>query len=295
VPRRAIESHGALPQGLSRRRVCAALLSEPWPSDHLSMLFRQLLDETSRTFTYLVASSRGARAVLIDPVHEHVGLYLRLLEALDLRLGFALDTHGHHDHRSALPALLEQTDCITAMGHESRARGVVRHLRDAEVLDVGGLRLQVLHTPGHSDDSYCYVMDDRVFTGDTLLIRGTGRTDLGGNPREQYDSLFGKLLALPNGTLVYPAHDYNGRHVSTIGDERRLNPRLQVPSADEYVAVMERVRPLRPELMDTPEAPSLCPSSPRILELLALKAALRAETSPEGEELARGRAALGTR
>ncbi|HWO08800.1 MAG TPA: MBL fold metallo-hydrolase [Polyangiaceae bacterium] len=240
------------------------------------MLFRQLLDAGSRTFTYLVASRRGGQAVLIDPVHEHVGLYLRLLEALDLRLAFAIDTHLHHDHQSALPALLEQTDCITAMGRESRAPGVVRLLRDGERLDLGSLQLEVLHTPGHSDDSYCYVMDDRVFTGDTLLIRGTGRTDLGGDAREQYESLFGKLLALPSNTLVYPAHDYNGRHVSTLADERRLNPRLQVASAEAYVSLMESVRPPTPSLMDTPEAPSLHPASARMRELLSLKA-LRAE------------------
>jgi len=244
------------------------------------MLFRQLLDEGSRTLSYLVASGRGGQAVLIDPVHTQLGLYLRLLAALDLRLVFALDTHSHHDHRSALPALLEQTECVTAMGRESRAPEVVRHLRDGERLAFGGLQLEALHTPGHTDDSYCYRMDDRVFTGDTLLIRGTGRTDLGGDSREQYESLFGKLLALPNGTLVYPAHDYNGRHVSTIGDERRDNPRLQAPSAEEYASLMESARPPSPELTDVPEAPSLHPSSPRMRELMALKALRRGDAPP---------------
>ena len=141
------------------------------------------------------------------------------------------------------------------------------------------LRLEALHTPGHTDDSYCYVMDDRVFTGDTLLIRGTGRTDLGGDSREQYESLFGKLLGLPGNMLVYPAHDYNGRRVSTIADERRDNPRLQAPSADEYISLMESVRPLSPELTDVPEAPSLHPASPRMRELLALKATLRGDAA----------------
>lgn len=245
------------------------------------MLFRQLLDEGSRTFSYLVASERGGQAVLIDPVDTHVELYLRLLEALDLRLVFALDTHSHPDHRSALPTLLERTDCVTAMGRESRSPDVVRRLQSGESVAFGGLRLEVLHTPGHTDDSYCYVMDDRVFTGDTLLIRGTGRTDLGGDSREQYASLFGKLLALPSHMLVYPGHDYNGRHVSTIEDERRDNPRLQALSADEYASLMDSVRPASPHFMDMPEAPSLHPSSPRMRELLALKAALRTPEAPD--------------
>lgn len=244
------------------------------------MLFRQLLDEGSGTLSYLVASERGGQAVLIDPVLAHTELYLRLLEALDLRLVFAVDTHSHHDHESALPALLERTECVTAMGRESRSTEVVRRVRDGEVLAFGGLRLEALHTPGHTDDSYCYVMDDRVFTGDTLLIRGTGRTDLGGDSREQYESLFGKLLGLPGNMLVYPAHDYNGRRVSTIADERRDNPRLQAPSADEYISLMESVRPLSPALMDVPETPSLHPSSPRMRELLALKATLRGDAAP---------------
>jgi sulfur dioxygenase len=240
------------------------------------MLFRQLLDESSRTFTYLVASRRGGEALLIDPVQDQLELYLRLIEALDLRLVFALDTHSHHDHESALAELFEQTDCVTAMGRESRAEFVARHLSDGEVLDVDGLELEAIHTPGHTDDSYSLVMDDRVFTGDTLLIRGTGRTDLGGNARVQYASLFSKLLQLPGSTLVYPAHDYNGRHVSSIADERRLNPRLQALSVDEYVAVMNRLRPGDPRSSDVPLPPSLHPSAPLMRELIALKGALSA-------------------
>jgi sulfur dioxygenase len=238
------------------------------------MLFRQLLDEKSRTFTYLVASRRAGEAVLIDPVRGQLPLYLRLIDALDLRLVFAIDTHSHHDHESALEALLDRTACVTVMGQESRAEHVGRHLSDGEVLDVDGLALEAVHTPGHTEDSYSLVMADRVFTGDTLLIRGTGRTDLGGDAREQYESLFGKLLQLPGQTLVYPSHDYNGRHVSTIADERRLNPRLQAVSVDDYVALMDRSRPSDPGQMDLAEAPSLHPSAPRMRELIALKSAL---------------------
>jgi sulfur dioxygenase len=246
------------------------------------MLFRQLLDEKSRTFTYLLASRRGGEALLIDPVRDQLALYLRLLDALDLRLVFAIDTHSHHDHESALGELFDQTDCITAMGRESRAPFVARHLSDGEVIDVDGLELEAIHTPGHTNDSYSLVMDDRVFTGDTLLIRGTGRTDLGGNAREQYASLFTKLLQLPGRTLVYPAHDYKGRHVSSIAEERRQNPRLQALSVDEYVAVMDSLRPTDPRLSDVIEPPSLRPTAPLMRELIALKAALSGG-SPIGE------------
>jgi sulfur dioxygenase len=237
------------------------------------MLFRQLFDENSRTFTYLVASRRGGEALLIDPVRDQLAYYLRLIDALDLRLVFAIDTHSHHDHESALVELFDQTDCVTAMGRESPAAFIARRLGDGEVIDIDGLKLEAIHTPGHTDDSYSLVMDDRVFTGDTLLIRGTGRTDLGGNPREQYASLFSKLLQLPGRTLVYPAHGYNGRHVSSIADERRFNPRLQTLSVDEYVAVMDSLRPVDPRLSDVVEPPSLRPSAPLMRELIALKAA----------------------
>jgi sulfur dioxygenase len=240
------------------------------------MLFRQLLDENSRTFTYLVAARRGGEALLIDPVRDQLPLYLRLIDALDLRLVYAIDTHTHHDHDSALELLLEQTECVTVMGRESPSPWAIRRLSDGEVLDLDGVELSALHTPGHTDDSYSLVMDDRVFTGDTLLIRGTGRTDLGGDPRAQHNSLFGKLLQLPGSTLVYPAHDYNGRHVSSIADERRLNPRLQAASLDDYVALMESVRPNDPRLSDLPEAPSLHPQAPRMRELIALKSVLSA-------------------
>lgn len=238
------------------------------------MLFRQLWHGPSCSFSYLVASRAGGEALFVDPVLDQVALYLRLIEALDLRLVFAMDTHAHRDRPSALEALLDETQCVTVMGQESRADVVARHVSDGEIIDLDGVKLEVLSTPGHSDDSYSFVMDDRVFTGDTLLIRGTGRTDQGGDARAQYDSLFNKLLRLPGRTLVFPAHDYHGRHASSIAEERQHNPRLQVKSADEYVALMQSLRPASALHMDLIETPSLRPSSRLVRDLVSVRRAL---------------------
>jgi len=215
------------------------------------MIFRQMFDHESSTYTYLLASRAGGEAVVIDPVLERVPQYVRLLEELDLRLVLAVDTHIHADHVTGLGALRESTSCSTAMGEHSRAECVSVRLKEGEDLDVDGLRFQVLYTPGHTDDSYSLRLPDRVFTGDTLLIRGTGRTDFqNGDPGAQYDSLFGKLLRLPESTLVYPAHDYSGMTVSTIGEEKRHNPRLQVGSREAYAALMNGLKLSNPRLMD---------------------------------------------
>ena len=234
------------------------------------MLFRQLVHRESSTYTYLIGSRPGGKGLLIDPVADEVALYLRLLDAFELKLELALDTHLHTDHVSALGLLREKTQCETAHGGP---RGVVRRLREGEVIDFDGLDLEVLHTPGHTPDSYSFVMDDRVFTGDTLLIGSTGRTDQGGDPQLQYESL-SRLLGLPGGTLVYPAHDYHGRHVSTIAEERRNNPRLQLQTSDEYVALMNSVRPSHVDHMDLVESSSLRRSGVLLRELAGLRAAL---------------------
>jgi len=215
------------------------------------MIFRQLFDSVSGTYSYLLASRTGGEALIIDPVLEKVDHYLRLVHELDLRLVKAVDTHLHADHITGLGALRDRTRCITVMGEQTKADVVSMRLAEGDKLSVEGLALDVLYTPGHTDDSYSFVMGDRVFTGDTLLIRGTGRTDFqNGDPRMQYESLFGKLLRLPNETLVYPAHDYKGEMVSTIGEEKRFNPRLQVTSADEYVALMNNLNLPNPKMMD---------------------------------------------
>ena len=215
------------------------------------MIFRQLFDSVSGTYTYLLASRRGGEALIIDPVIEKVDRYLQLIGELDLKLVKAVDTHLHADHVTGLGALRDRTHCITVMGEQSKADVVSMRLAEGEKLTVEGVSLDVLYTPGHTDDSYSYLMGDRVFTGDTLLIRGTGRTDFqNGDPRAQYDSIFNKLLRLPEDTLVFPAHDYKGETVSTIGEENAFNPRLQVKSVDEYVALMNNLKLPNPKMMD---------------------------------------------
>ena len=214
------------------------------------MIFRQLFDATSGTYSYLLASRRGGEALIIDPVLEKVDRYLKLMEELDLRLVKAVDTHMHADHVTGLGALRDRTHCITVMGENSKVDVVSMRITEGDAVRVEGVALKVMYTPGHTDDSYSFVLGDRVFTGDTLLIRGTGRTDFqNGDARMQYESLQ-RLLRLPDETLVYPAHDYKGDTVSTIGEERHFNPRLLVKSAEEYVALMENLRLPNPKMMD---------------------------------------------
>jgi glyoxylase-like metal-dependent hydrolase (beta-lactamase superfamily II) len=215
------------------------------------MMFRQLFDQLSGTYSYLLASRPGGEALIIDPVLEKVDRYLQLVKELDLKLVKAVDTHLHADHITGLGALRDRTHCITVMGEQTKADVVSMRLGEGDKLTIEGLALDVIYTPGHTDDSYSFVMPDRVFTGDTLLIRGTGRTDFqNGDPRQQYESIFGRLLKLPDATLVYPAHDYKGDTVSTIGEERVYNPRLQVTSVDEYVDLMNNLKLPNPKMMD---------------------------------------------
>src|SRR5690349_1348238 len=215
------------------------------------MIFRQLFDQASSTYSYLLASRRGGEALIIDPVLEKVERYLQLVRELDLKLVKAVDTHMHADHITGLGALRDKTHCITVMGEQTKADVVSMRLVDGDRLTIEGIALDVIYTPGHTDDSCCFRMEDRVFTGDTLLIRGTGRTDFqNGDPRAQYESIFGRLLHLPEETLVYPAHDYKGDTVSTIGEERRCNPRLQVKSVDEYIELMLNLKLANPKMMD---------------------------------------------
>src|ERR671924_1989011 len=215
------------------------------------MIFRQLFDSVSSTYSYLLASRKGGEALIIDPVLEKVDRYLQLVRELDLKLVKALDTHLHADHITGLGALRDRTHCVTVMGEQTKADVVSMRLSDGDKLTIEGLALDVIYTPGHTDDSYSFVMPDRVFTGDTLLIRCTGRTDFqNGDPRAQYESIFGRLLKLPEETLVYPAHDYKGDTVSSIAEEKAFNPRLQVRSAAEYVDLMNSLHLPNPKMMD---------------------------------------------
>lgn len=215
------------------------------------MIFRQLFDQVSCTYSYLLASRRGGEALIIDPVLEKVDRYLQLVRELDVKLVKAVDTHLHADHITGIGALRDKTHCITVMGEQTKADIVSMRLGDSDKLSIDGLALVAVYTPGHTDDSYSFIMPDRVFTGDTLLIRGTGRTDFqNGDARQQYESIFGRLLKLPDSTLVFPAHDYKGDTVSTIGEERAFNPRLQVKSAEEYAALMNGLNLPNPKMMD---------------------------------------------
>ncbi|MBW7972223.1 MBL fold metallo-hydrolase [Bradyrhizobium sp. BR 10289] len=215
------------------------------------MIFRQLFDSVSGTYSYLLASRPGGEALILDPVLEKVDRYCQLLRELDLKLVKAVDTHLHADHVTGLGELRDRTHCMTVMGDQTKADVVAMRVADGDKVTIEGLSLDVMYTPGHTDDSYSYLMGDRVFTGDTLLIRGTGRTDFqNGSSRAQYDSIFNRLLKLPDETMVFPAHDYKGDTVSTIGEEKRYNPRLQVRSVDEYIELMSNLKLPNPKMMD---------------------------------------------
>ena len=215
------------------------------------MIFRQLFDHTSSTYTYLVASRIGGEALIIDPVLERVDRYVKLLNELDLKLVKAIDTHVHADHISGLSELRDRTRCITVMGEQSGVDVVSMRVSDGDQVDIEGISLDAVYTPGHTLESYSFTMGDRVFTGDTLLIRGTGRTDFqNGSAEDQYHSIFDRLLKLPDDTLVFPGHDYKGDTVSTIAEERAFNPRLQVSSIEQYVEIMDNLNLPNPKMMD---------------------------------------------
>ena len=215
------------------------------------MIFEQLFDTKSSTYTYIISSGKGREALIIDPVIEHSDEYIKILENLELKLVKVIDTHIHADHISGLNELNKRTNCTRIMGEKSKSEVVDIKLKDNENLNIENIELKAIYTPGHTDCSYCYLMNDRVFTGDTLLINGTGRTDFqSGSPLDAYDSLFNKLLKLPEKTLVYPAHDYNGKKNSTIKNEKNNNPRLQVSSKEEYAEIMNSLNLSNPKMMD---------------------------------------------
>lgn len=215
------------------------------------MIFRQLLDPESSTWTYLLAARPGGAALIIDPVVALTDMYVELLGQLDLELALAIDTHTHADHVTALGRLRERTGCATVMGEFTHATCVTRRVRDGEIIDCDGLKLEAMFTPGHTDESFSFRMADRVFTGDVLLYRGTGRTDFqSGDAHKSWDSIVNKLFRLPDDTLVYAGHDYKGWTVSTIGEEKRFNPRLAGKTEAEYVEIMDNLHLPKPKMMD---------------------------------------------
>ena len=216
------------------------------------MIFKQLFDQKSSTYTYLIASAKGREALIIDPVIENVNQYVQLLKELNLNLVKVIDTHIHADHVTGASKLKDITKCTTVMGDHTPANTVEIKVKDDEYINLDNLKIRAMYTPGHTSDSYCFLMDNQLFSGDTLLINGTGRTDFqNGNAKDAYNSIFNKLLKLPEETFSYPAHDYKGEKVSTIGKEKKQNPRLQVNSVDEYVEIMNNLNLKKPAEIDS--------------------------------------------
>ena len=215
------------------------------------MIFEQLFDSKSSTFTYIISSGKGREALIIDPVIENTDEYIKVLESLELKLVKVIDTHIHADHITGLNELNKRTNCTRIMGEKSKSEVIDLMIKDGEKIEIENIKLQTIYTPGHTDCSYSYLMNDKVFTGDALLINSTGRTDFqSGNSHDAYDSLFNRLLKLPEKTLVYPAHDYNEKKNSTIEIEKNNNPRLQVSSKEEYAEIMSNLNLANPNMID---------------------------------------------
>ena len=215
------------------------------------MIFKQVFDQKSSTYTYIIASAEGREALIIDPVLENVEDYIKLLTELNLKLVKVIDTHIHADHVTGAGKLRDKTQCVTIMGEHTPTDAVEIKVKDEEIIKLDQLKIKALYTPGHTSDSFSFLMDNYLFSGDTLLINGTGRTDFqNGNSKDAYNSLFNRLLKLPDETLVYPAHDYKGEKVSTIGKEKKFNPRLQVNNVEEYIEIMNKLNLKKPAAID---------------------------------------------
>ena len=216
------------------------------------MIFKQLFDTKSSTYTYLISSGNGREALIIDPVLENVNEYIDILKELDLKLVKVIDTHIHADHVTGASKLKDITKCTTIMGSHTPAESVEIKVKDDEYINLDNLKIRAMYTPGHTSDSFSFLMNNYLFSGDTLLINGTGRTDFqNGNAKDAYNSIFNKLLKLPEETLLYPAHDYKGEKVSTIGKEKKQNPRLQVKSVDEYIDIMNNLDLKKPAELES--------------------------------------------
>lgn len=216
------------------------------------MIFRQLLEPVSSTYTYLLGCPETGQAVLVDPVVNSMDRDLQVLQALGLRLAFTLDTHIHADHITAALELKKHTGSRIAAPAIDRLPCVDFGMEEGRPLQVGGVAIEGMHTPGHTDGHFAYVVGERVFTGDALLIDGCGRTDFqNGDAAVLYHSVTQKLFALADETLVYPAHDYTGRHVSSIAQEKGRNPRLgSGKSLAEFQQIMATLNLPYPKFID---------------------------------------------
>ena len=216
------------------------------------MIFKQVFDPKTSTYTYFIGSAKGREAVIIDPVIENVNKYIQLLTELDLKLVKVIDTHIHADHVTGASKLKKATNCATIMGEHTPSEAVEIKVKDNEIIKIDNLEIKSIYTPGHTSESYSFLLKNYLFSGDALLINGTGRTDFqNGNSKDSYHSIFDKLLKLPEDTLLYPGHDYNGKKVSTIGNEKKFNPRLQVKNVDEYIEIMTNLNLTKPDMMDS--------------------------------------------
>lgn len=214
------------------------------------MLFRQLFDKESSTYTYLIADSQKGTAILVDPVLEQVDRDLQILQELELTLKYCLETHIHADHITGTDRLRSLTGCLGVLP-ENAATCADFYLGDGDTLELDNVQIQAIATPGHTDTHMAYLVNGtHLLTGDALFIRGCGRTDFqNGNPGSLYDAVTQKLFTLPEATLVYPGHDYQGRTVSTIGEEKRWNPRFAGRSRSQFIELMNNLDLPKPQKM----------------------------------------------
>lgn len=214
------------------------------------MIFRQLFDAESSTYTYLIADPKTREAVLIDPVLELVDRDLKLVEELDLKLTHVFETHVHADHVTGAGLIRERLG-VTVAASAQGAACVNHHVKDGDEIRVGELVFKVLETPGHTNDSISFLLGDKVFTGDALMVRTNGRTDFqNGNPSDLWDSITGVLFALPDDTIIYPGHDYRGFTASSIGEEKRHHPRFAGKTKEEFIETMNNLNLPKPRKLD---------------------------------------------
>lgn len=213
------------------------------------LIFRQLFESESSTYTYLLADAQSKEAILIDTVREKMERDLLLLEELGLKLKYVLDTHVHADHITAAGPIAEKTGAQSGQSHLSGVKGASLYFKDGETLKFGPFSLKVLSTPGHTNSCTCFYVEGMLFTGDTLLIRACGRTDFQeGSAKELYHSIQEKLYTLPDETLVYPGHDYKGLTVTTIGEEKKFNSRNKKKTTElEFVKIMSELKLAQPK------------------------------------------------